>query len=241
MPRKPNIVQTLPFQDFAINRKLPVADQFYRLLRQRIVELALEPGAPINDAAIAVSAGVSRTPVREALKRLEEEWLVAVYPSQGTYITKINVRRVREAIFLREMIEPEVAARCASLESRDALVRQLDELAERHRYAIEQSRGARVYGLDEAFHKALFEACDLTMIWTAVEIARGQMDRIHYLGKLSDLIPRRALQQHLMVIEAIRLGDADTARRRMLEHISTNHSVLQQTLKIKEEFFDDFK
>ena len=128
MPRKPNVADAYAAEDFPIDRKLPVADQLYRIIRQQIVELALAPGAPISDSAIGFAAGISRTPTREAIKRLEDENLIVVYPSQGSFITKISVPRVEEAIFLREMLEPEVAARCARLPDRSALLTRLGQI-----------------------------------------------------------------------------------------------------------------
>jgi DNA-binding GntR family transcriptional regulator len=239
MPRKPNVAEAYAPEDFPIDRKLPVAEQLYRIIRQRIVELSLAPGAPISDSAIALAAGISRTPVRESFERLEDENLIVVYPSQGSFITKISVARVEEAIFLREMLEPEVTARCAMSADRGALLGALGQMTDRHRHAVEVNGGARVYGLDEAFHKALFDACGLTMSWSAVSIARGQMDRIHYLGKLSDLVPRRALIQHLDIVKAIRDGDADIARARMLSHVQSNRDILAKSYKIRREYFED--
>lgn len=239
MPRKPNVAEIYAAADFPIDRKLPVVDQLYRIIRQRIVELALAPGAPVSDAAIALAAGISRTPAREAIKRLEEEHLVVVYPSQGSFITKISIPRVKEAIFLREMLEPEIAARCASLPNRRALLFGLHQMVERHRQAVADNGGARVYGFDEAFHKLLFDTCGMKMAWSAVAIARGQMDRIHYLGKLSASVPKRALSQHLDIIEAIDKGDADLARARMLTHVLSNRDILEESYNLKREYFED--
>lgn len=239
MPRRPNLAADLAPEDFPVDRKLPVADQLYRIVRQRIVELDLAPGSPITDSAIALAAGVSRTPAREAIKRLEDEGLIEIFPSQGSFITRISRRHVEEAIFLRESIEPEVAARCAKLSQPDALLSRLTEMLQRQRHAVEKNGGARIYGLDETFHKAMFEASDLPLSWSAIALARGQMDRIHYLGKLSDLVPRRALAQHEAIVEAIRRGDAPAARKAMRVHVATNRDILKTAAAAREEFFDD--
>jgi len=239
MPRKPNTVAQYTSEDFPIDRRQPVAEQLYEVIRERIVSLELEPGAPITDSAIALAAGVSRTPAREALKRLEDEGLIHIYPSQGSSIAKIRIRLVEEAIFLREMLEPEVAARCAALRDRKALVDKLDEVTGRQRFAIEKEGGRRVYGLDEAFHQTLFQACSLEMTWRAVMTARGQMDRIHYLGKRTALVPRRALTQHLSIVEAIKKGDVAMARSRMLSHISGNRDILAKARQAKGEYFEN--
>jgi DNA-binding GntR family transcriptional regulator len=77
----------------------------YQDLREQIVSVALDPGSRLSENELAAGYGVSRTPVREALIRLADDGLVEVFPQLGTYVSRISVREVREAQFIREALE----------------------------------------------------------------------------------------------------------------------------------------
>ena len=90
-----------------------LADRAYRAIQDRLVRLDIRPGAPINEEDLRLSLGLSRTPVREALKRLEHERLVVAYPRRGTFATEINVTDLSHISEVREVIEPAAAASAA--------------------------------------------------------------------------------------------------------------------------------
>ena len=90
-----------------------LADKAYREIQDRLVWLKIRPGAPINEEELCLSLGLSRTPVREALKRLEHERLVVAYPRRGTFATEINVTDLTHISEVREAIEPAAAISAA--------------------------------------------------------------------------------------------------------------------------------
>ncbi len=92
---------------------LSLADRAYHAIQDRLVRLDIRPGAPINEEDLCASLGLSRTPVREALKRLEHERLVVAYPRRGTFATEINVTDLTHISEVRELIEPAAAASAA--------------------------------------------------------------------------------------------------------------------------------
>jgi DNA-binding GntR family transcriptional regulator len=90
-----------------------MAEAAYRAIQDRLVRLDIRPGAPINEEELCVALGLGRTPVREALKRLEHDRLVVAYPRRGTFATEINVTDLRHIAEVRELIEPAAAASAA--------------------------------------------------------------------------------------------------------------------------------
>ncbi|MHB1597122.1 MAG: GntR family transcriptional regulator [Streptosporangiaceae bacterium] len=90
-----------------------LADRAYREIQDRLIWLKIRPGAPINEEELCLALGLSRTPVREALKRLEHERLVVAYPRRGTFATEINVTDLTHISEVREAIEP-AGARAAA-------------------------------------------------------------------------------------------------------------------------------
>src|ERR1700733_13943490 len=108
-----------------------LADRAYVELRDRIVTLRIRPGAPIDEDRIGAELGMGRTPVREAIKRLALENLVAVYPRRGTFASEINLTDLADVSDVRNMLEGHAAYRAAqriTASQRDELVGLLGEL-----------------------------------------------------------------------------------------------------------------
>jgi len=93
--------------------ELSLAERAYRVVRDRLVMLEIRPGAPINEDQLAQSLGVGRTPVREALKRLQYERLIATYPRRGTFATDVNITDLAHISEVRQELEPLAAAQAA--------------------------------------------------------------------------------------------------------------------------------
>lgn len=105
------------------------AEYATEVLRDRLIVLDIPPGAPINDERIGRELGIGRTPVREALKRLEAEHLVAVYPRRGTFAAPVDITDLASVTEMRAQLEPLAAARAARLAT-PALRQAMSDLAE---------------------------------------------------------------------------------------------------------------
>src|SRR5918994_4754483 len=92
---------------------LSQAEAAYRQLRERLIMLDIRPGAPINDGQLAAELGFGRTPVREAIKRLEVDHLVISYPRRGTFATTVDFTELADVSEIRELLEPLAARRAA--------------------------------------------------------------------------------------------------------------------------------
>src|SRR5689334_14891947 len=88
-----------------LDRRVSAATQLYPKLRELIVTAVLRPGEPLSEARVAEQFGVSRTPVREAFKRLAEEGFLRIYPQLGTFVSPIQLDAVADSQFIRETLE----------------------------------------------------------------------------------------------------------------------------------------
>lgn len=88
------------------SEELSLAERAYRALRDRLVMLEIRPGAPVHEEQLAQSLGVGRTPVREALKRLQHERLITTYPRRGTFATEVNITDLAHISEVRLELEP---------------------------------------------------------------------------------------------------------------------------------------
>jgi DNA-binding GntR family transcriptional regulator len=108
------------------------ADLAYQIIRERLIMLDIRPSEPINDEVLARQLGFGRTPVREALKRLERDRLVIAYPRRGTFATTVDITDLAHIQEIRRQLEPVVAARAARtapLETRMQLSALADEIS----------------------------------------------------------------------------------------------------------------
>jgi DNA-binding GntR family transcriptional regulator len=137
---------------------LSMAERAYREIQDRLVRLEIPPGAPISEDELCLRLGLSRTPVREALKRLEQERLVVAYPRRGTFATEINVTDLAHIFEVRQLIEPAAAAsaaRHATGAERDGFRSLVREVAATH------GRGdppEQLMRLDLRVHRAIYAA-----------------------------------------------------------------------------------
>ena len=168
------------FSEIALDRKLPLRDQIYDVIRRSIIIGELRPGQALNEVEIAKQLGVSRTPVREAVKRISDEGLIDVFAQHGTFVTRIGREAVEEAYIIRSALELESVRRAAggmTSQHEEAL----EDVIAMHETAIVRRRFADAIRLDDQFHRHIAEINGLSMLWRAVDISKAQMDRGRYL------------------------------------------------------------
>ncbi|WP_029029909.1 GntR family transcriptional regulator [Salinarimonas rosea] len=206
-----------------LNRALPLRDQIYQKIRNLIVVGKLKPGDPINEVAIAEALGVSRTPVREAVKRISDEGFIKVLAQTGTYVAPIGRDDLEEAYVIRRALEMESARRAAA-KMTDAAIEALEDNIAAHRLAIARARYATAIQLDDAFHRTIAETSGYPGIWRAVDISKAQMDRGRYLAIPEPGYGEQTITQHEAILEALRRRDSEGAAAAMEHHLETSLS-----------------
>lgn len=223
MPRPP--AAAAPLQPF---ERRPSAGEFaYTSLRETILTLALPPGAPLSRAELAARLGLSQTPVREALMRLQAEGLVEVVPSASTHVARINLASAREALFLRRAIEREMVRQLA--ESAPAgLAEQIGAHLATQRDLLERGDHAGFSVADDAFHAMLYEAAGIIGLWEVVQSRSGHLARLRRLHLPAPGKARTVLQEHGALAEAILAGEPEAAEAVLRRHLSDTFARLDE-------------
>ena len=192
----------------------------YRYIRGEILSGGLEAGAPLREEALAAACGVSRTPIREALRRLEAEHFVQRSDSQRSYVATLSADDIAEGFALRNMLESHAAARAAER----VTVAQIDQLAA-HNAAIAEAVAkpevdtAAFVHHNRAFHAIILQAAGserlAAMLGSIVEQPIVLRTARHY--DRDDV--EQSVGEHEQLIAAFRRGDADWARAVMSAHI----------------------
>jgi DNA-binding GntR family transcriptional regulator len=201
-----------------LDRRLPLGEQVYSLLRGMIVTGRINPGDTIDDKEISAALAISRTPVREAIKRLSDEHLVDVIAQSGTRASRINRQELQQAFLIRRALEMESAAQAAPRMTQvhsDAL----SELLLIHARAIEARNYDKAIATDDAFHRYIAEVSNLPRLWRTVEISKAQLDRCRH--KMLPLAGEgeATLDHHRRIIRALNSRDPERARLAMAQHL----------------------
>jgi len=207
-----------------------LASRAYHQIRDRLILLDIRPGEPINDVGLAAELGVGRTPVREALKRLETDHLVISYPRRGTFATVVDVTELGAISDLRQLLEPHAARRAAE----NASPAQRTELRE----TAVQISGLQVIDGDRstfisedmAIHKLIYRATGNPHLEDVLVRYDNLATRIWCLviDKLPDLAEH--VREHSTLLEAIAGGEADTAATLALAHVTSFERAIRRVL-----------
>ena len=200
-------------------RDISKTDRVYEVLRRRIRELALAPGAPLRKEEIALELGVSRAPVSDAISRLAEEGLIDVFPQHGSFVALIRSSDVRESLFVRTALEVEAMRRLAPVANPQTLA-VLDANIAAQVDALAKGNLEHFYDLDEALHAAMFGALETPRALRLLEAARAPLDRVRRLALPDQGRPEQTLAEHRALVEAIRSGDGEYAAAAMRAHLT---------------------
>lgn len=184
-------------------------------LRQRIFRRELEPGSWIDEVKIAQEFGISRTPLREALKVLAAEGLVTMKVRRGAYVTEVSERDLAEVYHLLALLESDAA----SVVARTATDAQLAELQALHD-ELEGATGDRdrFFALNERFHLKLLDAAGNRWRNQLVADLRKVMKLNRHNSLLKSGRIAESLAEHRRLMKALKARDAEAAHKRMQEH-----------------------
>ena len=157
-----------------------VASTIYAELRDQLVSMTRRPGQPLVEKEIAATYGVSRTPVREAVLRLADEGLIDIFPQSGTFVSRIPIGALPEAMVIRRTLE-ETSARLAAERATPAQMAEIEAILKRQREVSARGDQDAFHHADEAFHAAIAEAAGLPRLWTLVQHVKVQVDRVRRL------------------------------------------------------------
>lgn len=219
--RKPRARNAAPAISQIMNSPKPAKNSeiIYRDLRRAIVTMEMTPGTPIVERDLTQQYGISRTPLREAVLRLAEERLVDVVPKSGTFVSRIPLSVLREAIVARRALE-EVTVRAATRRASESQLMELRAAVQLQREKAEAGDEEAFYQADEAFHAKIAAVASFPGIWDMIQQMRVQVERYRRLtlpqkGRMDTVI-----EQHAAVLDAIIARDPDLAVAEMKDHLN---------------------
>jgi GntR family transcriptional regulator, rspAB operon transcriptional repressor len=219
-------------------RSETVAKVLYRELKAEIVSMRRKPGEPIIEREIASRYGVSRTPVREAILRLADEALVDIFPQSGTFVGKIPLGSLPEAILVRKALEQLTAQLAAEAATREQ-VQELQQLLEIQRRTQRAGNRDGFHEADEAFHAKIAEIAGHPGIWTLVQQVKVQVDRYRRLTLPVPGRMARVLQEHAAVVKAIEARDPARAASAMTRHLDGLSASIADVRDLNPQYFID--
>jgi len=199
------------------------ADRAYTWIRDRIFAGSFTPGMHLKEEELAVRLGVSRSPVRDALRRLAGEGLVAMQRDRGTYVNEFSREEIDEIFHLRAALEAYATA-LAAQRMDPGLVERLESLAAKME-ALESRKGADAFRrfalLNNEFHRAILSAAQSPRLESLLDplLSIPVFLLKHHSWHGDDVDIRRSNVEHRELIEALRVRDGVWARTRMHAHI----------------------
>lgn len=210
-----------------MNKRLQgnVQECVYCDLRDDMMTLRLKPGTPMsaNETSLRLTEklqiNVSRTPVREAFLRLAKEGLVDIEPQKGTFVSRIDLVRVKQERFLRATLElANISEFWRVAQPTD--FERLHKIVEGQSIAVNAEDFSMFAALDNAFHHVFFEVSGQTLAATIISSQNGHYDRIRLMTALTADGAHAIIAQHLDLLGRLERGDREGTLRVLQHHLS---------------------
>lgn len=211
---------SLPAGTPEVTGRETVASRVYADLRRRIIALELPPDTHLLRSELAAEYGVSQTPLREAVQRLESDGLVEVHPQSKTVVTRINVAQIYEAHFIRTGLETEAVRQLTRMRNTEVLAKAREIIGQQKAIARDTSQLARFQELDDAFHRTLFIGIGQEGAHALLKSRSGHLSRMRKMQAHDDQKIRFILDGHTEIVDAIASGNEDEAIVAMRVHLS---------------------
>ena len=205
--------------NFDLQNHRPLREIVYEELKRQIRIGEIAPGTRMMEVELADEMGVSRTPVREAIRKLEKEGLVSIEPRRGAYASDISIKDIVDVMEVRQDLEG-MAAGLAAIKATKEEKEALKKATEEYRRAVETGSIDEIIKWDEAFHKRVVGCSGNKTLIQLVSQVQELALRFRYI--YYDDFSRFEGQpmEHKDIVDAIISGDAEKARKSADEHIS---------------------
>lgn len=204
-------------------------DEVVERLRGMIVEGALPAGQRVPERVLCERFGISRTPLREALKVLATEGLIDLLPNRGALVSRISAEGLQEAFEVMGALEA-LAGELACTRISDG---DLAAIRERHERMVQCYREGRLndyFALNQAIHEALLAAADNRVLAAHYGRLRGQVARARFAANLSDARWREAVAEHEEMMEALEARDGDRLGRILKRHLRNKYETVLEVI-----------
>lgn len=213
-----------------INEYLPLRDVVFNTLRQAILKGELEPGERLMEIQLAERLGVSRTPIREAIRKLELEGLVVMVPRKGAEVASISEKNLKDVLEVRRALE-ELAVQIACERMTEEKLGELKEVLKEFKRAVKSKDLTAITEVDVKFHDVIYLATDNQRLIQILYNLREQMYRyrMEYIKDSSQHLS--LIKEHEEIIQSIENKDKERAARAAINHIDNQEHFVKSSIK----------
>ena len=193
----------------------------FNKLREDILSGVYRENDELKENSIATELGVSRTPVREALRQLELEGLVTMIPNKGAYVTGITSKDMHDIYMIRSSLEG-LCAKWACEHITQSQIEELEEILYLSDFHAKKNHNEQMVELDNKFHELIYEASGSKILYHVLSDFHHYVERIRKITLAMPSRASQASQEHAAILEAIKERDGDLAEQLAYEHIKSS-------------------
>lgn len=217
-------------------KEIPLTIQAYNILKKRIMDLNLRPGEIIMVQTLAKELGISRTPVREAVVRLEKEGFVEAAEGKKFRVSTLSLKDVLEIHELRKLMEVHAAKNVAK-SANNKQIKELESTIAKMGKALADKSHDRFFEYDLAFHKKIISYHGNDTLILFMNQINDKIQRIRYLAVYVDQRLEKTIEEHQAVIDAIKNRDPDRVAETLEFHLEKIEEVLAHLFDKKHPHF----
>nr|WP_242653690.1 GntR family transcriptional regulator [Thermincola potens] len=212
----------------------PLREIVFEALREAIINGTLEPGERLMEIQLAEEMGVSRTPVREAIRKLELEGFVVMVPRKGAYVAGLSMKDIADVFEIRTALES-LAAGLAAERITEEELENLERLLVKIGECVQANDLDKLIEVDTEFHDVLFKATRNERLVQIISNLREQIQRFRTTSLASPGRMKYALEEHKKIVEAVSERNVELAQKLAAEHIENAENIMLNVLREKRE------
>lgn len=216
----------------SMDEYLPLRDVVFKTLRQAILLGELKPGERLMEIQLANKLGVSRTPIREAIRKLELEGLVLMIPRKGAEVAEIKEKSLRDVLEVRKALE-ELSAELACDRITPEMIGELTQAAADFRKVLRSKDVTEIARADVRFHDVIYKAADNQRLMQLLSNLGEQMYRYRVEYLKNPGVYDKLLKEHEAIIDCIRKREKEEAVKIVCQHIDNQVEAVSDVIRTK--------
>ena len=213
-----------------MNAYLPLRDVVFNTLREAILKGDLKPGERLMELQLASKLGVSRTPIREAIRMLEQEGLAVTTPRKGAEVAKMTLKDMEDVLEIRDALD-ELAVRIACQKISDEQLKQLEDMKELFEKSTQTGNVKKIAEADVTFHDVIYEATGNPKLVTLLNNLREQVYRyrVEYIKDPKNY--PTLIAEHEAILESLKNRDVKNAVEAMHVHVANQAEAVKTVIQ----------
>ena len=209
---------------------LPLRDEVFCTLRDLILKGELKPGDRLMEIHLADKLGVSRTPVREAIKMLEREGLALTIPRRGAQVARMTEKDLSDVLEVRKVLD-ELAVEKACKNINDEITARLRGAMDEFKKAVSEDDTKTIVEADEAFHRIIYEAADNPRLLSIVDNLKEQMYRFRFEYVREEKNYDKLIDEHQSIVDGLKRGDVHFVKKIMHTHLQNQIDAVRSIIR----------